>query len=235
MTGEQENRADEKRRGRPKGKPAQEKAEEAAVDMLAFERPLWEQGYASVAGADEVGRGCLFGDVVAGAVILPPGLILEGINDSKKLTEKKREYYYERIAEEALAWSVACITADVIDRINIKQAARLAMKQAISQLAVQPDYVLVDAERLDVELPQLPVIHGDARSQSIAAASIMAKVTRDRLCKGEWDRLYPEYGIALHKGYATKHHREQILAYGPTPMHRRSFLGNLLTRQQELF
>ncbi|MBJ6363357.1 ribonuclease HII [Paenibacillus sp. GCM10012307] len=203
--------------------------------MLDYERQVWEQGYQHIAGVDEVGRGCLFGDVVAAAVILPPGLILEDVDDSKKLSAKKREQLYEIITEQALAWSVAAISADEIDRINIKQASRLAMKRAVEQLEVAADYLLIDAEKIDSKLPQLAIIHGDASSQSIAAASIVAKVTRDRLCAEEWDSMYPEYGIAIHKGYATKLHRERILEFGPSPMHRRSFLGKLLSEQQMLF
>jgi ribonuclease HII len=206
-----------------------------AVDRLEFEKAAWKQGYGAVAGIDEVGRGCLFGDVVAGAVILPPGLVIEGINDSKKLSEKKRDTYYEIIINEAVAWSVACIDAATIDRINIKQASRLAMKLAVEGLNVSPDYLLVDAEKVDVPLPQLAIIHGDARSQSVAAASIVAKVTRDRLCMKEWELLYPEYGIALHKGYATRLHREKLGEFGPSPMHRTSFLGNFFAEQQVLF
>ncbi|WP_219836643.1 ribonuclease HII [Paenibacillus sp. R14(2021)] len=203
--------------------------------MLEFEKPLWEQGYRFIAGIDEVGRGCLFGDVVAAAVIMPEGLVLEGIDDSKKLTEKKREALYWEIIEHAEAWSVASVDAATVDEINIKQAARLAMKQAVETLGMQADYLLVDAEKVDIELPQQAIIKGDARSQSIAAASILAKVTRDRLCSDEWDKLYPAYGIAIHKGYATKHHREKLLAFGPSPMHRRSFLGKLFAEQQVLF
>ncbi|MFB9329679.1 ribonuclease HII [Paenibacillus aurantiacus] len=204
--------------------------------MLTYETGLWEQGYRHIAGIDEVGRGCLFGDVVAAAVILPEGLVLDGINDSKKLSEKKREALYETITESALAWAAARISASVVDEINIKQAARLAMKQAVEQLGgSQPDYLLVDAEKVDIEIPQLAIIKGDALSQSIAAASIIAKVTRDRLCAGEWDQMYPEYGIAIHKGYATKLHREKLLEYGPSPLHRRSFLGKLFVEQQVLF
>lgn len=203
--------------------------------MLEFEKSVWEQGYRSVAGIDEVGRGCLFGDVVAAAVILPEGLILEGVDDSKKLSEKRREELYEIITMEAIDWSVSRVDAGVVDTINIKQAARLAMKQCVETLLVQPDYLLVDAEKVDVDLPQLAIIKGDARSQSIAAASIVAKVTRDRLCTGEWEALYPAYGIAIHKGYATKFHREKLLEYGPSPMHRQSFLGKLFTEQQVLF
>ncbi|AJY76551.1 ribonuclease HII [Paenibacillus beijingensis] len=203
--------------------------------MLSYEQPLWERGAEAVAGIDEVGRGCLFGDVVAAAVILPPGLVLEGIDDSKKLSEKKREQLYDVIAEQAVAWSVTRIDAETIDRINIKQASRLAMKKAVEALRVEPDHLLVDAEKVDLDIPQLAIIHGDAVSQSIAAASIMAKVTRDRLCKQEWDMLYPAYGIAVHKGYATKLHRERLLEYGPSPMHRQSFLGKLFAEQQVLF
>ncbi|MBD2846105.1 ribonuclease HII [Paenibacillus sp. IB182496] len=203
--------------------------------MLDYERELWQQNYAAIAGVDEVGRGCLFGDVVAAAVVLPPGLVLADIDDSKKLTARKREHLYEVIVEAAEDWAVAAVDAATIDRINIKQAARLAMGQAVEGLTrTAADYLLVDAEKLDSELPQLAIIHGDARSQSIAAASIVAKVTRDRRCAEEWDRLYPEYGIAIHKGYATKLHRERILEFGPSPLHRRSFLNRLLAEQQEL-
>ncbi len=158
--------------------------------MLDYERQVWEQGYKQIAGVDEVGRGCLFGDVVAAAVILPAGLILEDIDDSKKLSAKKREQLYEIITEQALAWSVAAIAADEIDRINIKQASRLAMKLSVEQLEVAADYLLIDAEKIDSKLPQLAIIHGDASSQSIAAASIIAKVTRDRLCAEKWDSMY---------------------------------------------
>lgn len=204
-------------------------------DMLHYEKKCWAQSCERIAGVDEVGRGCLFGDVVAAAVILPVGELLEGVDDSKKLTDKKREAYYDLIMQKAIAVGVGYVDAQTIDEINIKQAARLAMKQAIETLSVPPDYLLVDAEKVDVPIPQLSIIKGDANSQSIAAASIIAKVTRDRLCKGEWDAKYPEYGIGIHKGYATKLHREQILALGPTEMHRRSFLGNLLAEQPTLF
>ncbi|TKH43112.1 ribonuclease HII [Paenibacillus terrae] len=209
--------------------------EKAVTDMLRYEKECWEQSYERIAGIDEVGRGCLFGDVVAAAVILPNGELLEGVDDSKKLTDKKRETYYELIMEKAIAVGIGYVDAQTIDAINIKQAARLAMKQAVEALQVSPDYMLVDAEKVDLSIPQLSIIKGDANSQSIAAASIIAKVTRDRLCKGEWDAKYPEYGIGIHKGYATKLHREQILALGATAMHRRSFLGNLLIEQPTLF
>ncbi|MNO78350.1 Ribonuclease HII [compost metagenome] len=205
------------------------------LDMLAYEKEGWEQSYRRIAGVDEVGRGCLFGDVVAAAVILPEGLIIDGVNDSKKLTAKKRDALYEIIMEQALAVGVGYVDSNVIDEINIKQASRLAMKKAVESLEHTPDYMLVDAEKVDLPLPQRAIIKGDANSQSIAAASIIAKVTRDRLCEGLWEELYPDYGIAIHKGYATKLHREQITALGPTPMHRRSFIGRILAEQQTLF
>ncbi|MGG2199624.1 MULTISPECIES: ribonuclease HII [Paenibacillus] len=202
--------------------------------MLDYERKLWEQGKRHIAGVDEVGRGCLFGDVVAAAVILPQGLVLEGVNDSKKLSEKKREALFDVIRQQALAIGIGVVDVATIERINIKQAARLAMKKAVEQLQPEPDMLLVDAENVDVACEQLAVIHGDALSQSIAAASIIAKVTRDRMCK-TWDLEFPEYGIAIHKGYATKLHRERIAAYGASPLHRRTFLRNIEFEQQVLF
>ncbi|WP_433943419.1 ribonuclease HII [Paenibacillus sp. SN-8-1] len=205
------------------------------TDMLTYEKQYWRENFRHIAGIDEVGRGCLFGDVVAAAVILPQDTLIEGVTDSKKLSEKKREMLYETIMEKAVAVGVGFADAETIDRINIKQATRLAMKDALEQLSVTPDYLLIDAEKVDSDIPQMAVIKGDSLSQSIAAASIVAKVTRDRLCQGEWEAMFPEYGIAVHKGYATKLHREQILALGATPMHRKSFMRNLFVRQQELF
>ncbi|SMG15921.1 ribonuclease HII [Paenibacillus aquistagni] len=202
------------------------------IDLLQWEREHWEQGFDAIAGIDEVGRGCLFGDVVAAAVIMPKGLILDGVDDSKKLSEKKREKLYEEIIEHALAWSVARIDAPTIDELNIKQATRLAMKQAVEQLQLAPDVLFVDAEKIDLPVRQHAIIKGDATSQSIACASILAKVTRDRLCMQEWESQYPDYGIAIHKGYGTKLHREAIVTHGPTPMHRRSFLTKLLSEPE---
>ncbi|WP_379129855.1 ribonuclease HII [Paenibacillus sp. sgz500958] len=203
--------------------------------MLLYEKECLEQSYRRIAGVDEVGRGCLFGDVVAAAVILPEGLVIEGVDDSKKLTSKKRDALFELIMEQALAVGVGHVDSAIIDEINIKQASRLAMRKAVEGLSLTPDYMLIDAEKVDLPLPQRAIIKGDANSQSIAAASIVAKVTRDRLCEGIWEQLYPNYGIAIHKGYATKLHREQITLLGPTPMHRRSFLNNILAEQQTLF
>ncbi|RTE08612.1 ribonuclease HII [Paenibacillus whitsoniae] len=200
--------------------------------MLEYEKDVWLQGFDLIAGIDEVGRGCLFGDVVAAAVILPKGHVLEGVNDSKKLSEKKREALYAQIMQEALAVGVGVVDVEGIEILNIKQAARLAMKQAVEQLGLKPDYLLVDAEKVDLELPQTAITHGDALSQSIAAASIIAKVTRDRMC-ASWDEMYPEYGIAIHKGYGTKHHREMLLRYGPTPLHRNLFIRNIMAEAEK--
>jgi ribonuclease HII len=205
------------------------------INRLEFESALWLRGLTAVAGIDEVGRGCLFGDVVAAAIILPVGLVLEEVNDSKQLSEKKKEQLYDQIVEEAIVWSVARVEASVIDSINIRQASRLAMKKAVQSLGILPEYLLIDAETVDLEIEQSAIIKGDALSQSIAAASIVAKVTRDRLCKEVWDTLYPGYGIAVHKGYATKVHREALLELGLTPMHRRSFLRGMFDEQQLMF
>ena len=195
--------------------------------MLKFEESLWHQGLTRIAGVDEVGRGCLFGDCVAAAVILPPHLVIAGVDDSKKLSEKKRALLFDEILTHAVAVGIAFVDAETIDRINIKQAARLAMKQALLSLSVEPQHVLVDAEQIDTTLPQQAIIHGDALSQSIAAASIIAKVTRDRMC-ADWHLQYPVYGLEKHKGYATALHRERILAHGASPLHRRTFLRKLL-------
>lgn len=195
--------------------------------MLTYEGELWYKGIKLVAGIDEVGRGCLFGDVVAASVILKPHVKIEGINDSKKLTPKKREELYDIIYENSIAVGIGKVGVDKIDEINIKQASRLAMKLAVESMGTQPDHLLIDAERIEFDLPQTAIIKGDSLSQSIAAASIIAKVTRDRMCY-IWDEEYPNYGIKQHKGYATKLHREMIIQHGASPLHRRSFLGNIL-------
>ena len=199
------------------------------IDLLAYEQKYWAEHCTYIAGIDEVGRGCLFGDVVAAAVILPKGLLLPGVNDSKKLSVSKRESLYENIMQQAVAVAVGAVSAQRIDELNIKQASRLAMKRAVEALSITPHMLLVDAEQIDLSLPQCSIIKGDARSQSIAAASIVAKVTRDRLCQHEWESCYPQYGIATHKGYATKLHRDRIRHFGPSSMHRRTFLANVLT------
>src|SRR3954471_24420550 len=187
-----------------------------------LERELRARGFHAVAGVDEVGRGALFGAVFAGAVILSNDRPVRGLNDSKQLEPERREVLAERIRERAVAWAVAAIDALTIDRINIYEASRLAMKTAIRQLKPAADYVLVDAVPLDVRMPQQPLIQGDERCHAIAAASILAKVYRDQMMR-EWDKFYPEYGLANHKGYHSPEHMEAIRKLGPTPMHRFSF------------
>lgn len=198
------------------------------MDWLKYEKAAMENGYQNICGVDEAGRGPLAGPVCAAAVILPPDTIIEGVNDSKKLTEKKREALFDVIKETAVAWSVAFATVEEIEELNILQATMLAMKRAVEGLSVKADYAMIDGNRLpDLEIPAETVVKGDASSMSIAAASILAKVSRDRLCM-EYDAKYPQYAFAKHKGYGTKLHREKILEYGPCEIHRMSFLKKLL-------
>ena len=187
-----------------------------------LEQELRARGFQFIAGADEVGRGSLFGAVVAGAVILSPDSPIRGLNDSKQIEPERRETLAARIRERAVAWAVAAVDAATIDRINIYEASRLAMKMAVEQLVPTADFVLVDAVPLEVPLPQQALIQGDERCHAIAAASIIAKVYRDQMMR-EWDRYYPEYGLASHKGYQTPEHIAAILKHGPTPLHRFSF------------
>jgi ribonuclease HII len=189
---------------------------------LRYEKRAWDAGAARVAGVDEVGRGSLFGPVVAAAVILDPAYRVRGLRDSKLLLPERREVLADRIREHAVAWAIAAVDAARIDQINIYQASRVAMRQAVIQLAVAADHVLVDAVRLDCEVPQNAIIHGDALSASIAAASILAKVERDRMMC-EWDAVFPLYGLASHKGYSTPKHLAALREYGPSPLHRQSF------------
>lgn len=200
-----------------------ENEQERLKHMLEIEESLYEKGYKLVCGVDEAGRGPLCGPVVAAAVILKPGQMIDGVNDSKKISEKKREKLYEDIMASALAVGVGMSDVDVIEEVNILNATKLAMKQAISNLKVQPEYVLIDGNQMiDITIDAETVVSGDAKSESIAAASIIAKVTRDRMLL-EWDKEYPEYGFAKHKGYGTKAHIEAIGKYGLTPLHRKSF------------
>lgn len=195
------------------------------TELWNFEHELIEQGYELICGVDEAGRGPLAGPVCAAAVILPTDLEIEGLNDSKKLTEKKREALYDIIIEKALAYGITLVSEKVIDEINILQATFLAMKGAVEAMELTPDYVLIDGNR-EPDLGQLPVktiVKGDSRSANIAAASILAKVTRDRYMM-EMDREYPQYGFAVHKGYGTKKHYEALTEHGHCPIHRLSFL-----------
>lgn len=189
-----------------------------------IEQELRTQGYSAVCGVDEAGRGPLCGSVVAAAVILPPDYIPEGLNDSKKLTAKKREALFDVICQNALAYSIAEATVEEIDTLNILEADLLAMRRAIDGLQIKADFALIDGNiARDFQIPARAVVHGDALSPSIAAASVLAKVTRDRQCI-ELDRQYPEYGIAKHKGYGTKAHMEALRQYGPAPIHRKQFI-----------
>ena len=191
--------------------------------MLEYERALYAKGYEFICGIDEAGRGPLCGPVVAAAVILKKDDHIEGVNDSKKLSEKKRESLFETIKERAVAWSVGIVDEETIDNINILESTRLAMKKAVEGLKQKPEYALVDAEKkVPIDVPYSPIIKGDALSESIAAASIIAKVTRDHMII-ELDKEYPEYGFAKNKGYGTKEHTEAIKKYGLCKAHRKSF------------
>src|ERR1700730_13425992 len=189
---------------------------------LRFEKKASQLGARFVAGVDEVGRGALFGPVVAAAVILDPEYRIRGLRDSKLLLPQRREVLAERIREHAVAWGIAAVDAARIDQVNIYQASRLAMREAVTRLDPGPDHQLVDALRLDCDLPQQPIIHGDALSASIAAASILAKVERDRMIV-EWDPVFPAYGLASNKGYSTPRHLAALREHGPSPLHRQSF------------
>ena len=189
-----------------------------------IENSIYDMGYNAVCGCDEAGRGPLCGPVVAAAVILPRDLVIEGLDDSKKLTEKKRERLFDIIKEKAVAYCIAEATPEEIDDINILNASMLAMCRAVEGLGVPADFALIDGNcSRGFTVPTQTVVKGDSKSMSIAAASILAKVTRDRGCI-ELDRQYPMYGIAKHKGYPTKDHMDAVRAYGPAPIYRKSFL-----------
>lgn len=204
--------------------------------MLGYEKTFWEKGYKLIAGVDEVGRGCLAGAVVAAAVVFPEGLVIEGVADSKKLTPLKRDRLYKEIYSKSLSIGIGVVDEKIIDDINIKEAAKLAMKRAVISMPVYPDFLMVDAEEIDLQLPQVKIIKGDNLSHSIAAASIVAKVFRDRRC-AEWDRLYPGYNLKKNKGYCTQEHKEALFSLGPCPIHRRTFIKgfDLEGAQQVLF
>ncbi len=197
---------------------------ERLIKLSEYEKKGYENGYKYIAGIDEAGRGPLAGPVVAAAVILPEGCLIEGVNDSKKLSEKKREKLYDDVVQNATAWGVGIVDNNVIDEINILNATRRAMHMAIEELKVKPDYILIDAEKkVDTNgIPYLPIIKGDALSISIGAASIIAKVTRDRMMR-EYDKIFPMYGFEKHKGYGTKAHVEAIKENGLCMIHRKSF------------
>lgn len=196
-------------------------------------KKLKYEGYENIAYIDEVGRGCLFGDVVACAVIIDESMPIEGVKDSKKLSIKKREKLYEQIYNDAKAIGLSRVDSKVIDKINIKQATRLAMKMAVEGLKdregnrIVPDYLLIDAETIDMPIPQQGIIGGDDLIYGISAASIIAKVYRDKLCD-DWENDYPGYNIMKNKGYGTKEHRDGLITIGPSPLHRRTFIKKIL-------
>ena len=194
------------------------------MPTLEYEEKRYSEGYTAVCGLDEAGRGPLCGPVVAAAVILPRGVIIEGLDDSKKLSEKKREKLFEVIKEKALSYCIAEASPEEIDEINILNASMLAMRRAVEALPKAADFALIDGNcSRGFNIPTETVVKGDAKSYSIAAASILAKVTRDRQCV-ELDLAYPQYGIAKHKGYPTKEHMDAVRKYGPAPIYRKSFL-----------
>ncbi len=193
-------------------------------EMTFYERKMYDQGYTKIAGVDEVGRGPLAGPVVSAAVILPKDFYLPGLNDSKQLSQATREAFYDIICEQAIAIGIAIISVEIIDQINILQATHQAMQSAIAQLQPAPDYLFIDAVTLKSEFPQQSIIGGDGKSVSIAAASVIAKVTRDRMMC-ELAQQYPYYGFDRHMGYGTKEHLEAIAQYGVTEVHRRTFAG----------
>ena len=203
--------------------------ENDTMDLWTYEREQWENGFSAVCGVDEAGAGPLAGPVYAAAVILPKELDIPGLNDSKKLTEKKREALFDLITAQAVAYSVARVEAAEIDEMDILNARMLAMTRAIEGLSVRPDLCLVDGNRdhgsrYAIQAPHITIVGGDGKSASIAAASILAKVSRDRYVSTELDGQYPQYQFAKHKGYGTKLHYEMLDRYGPCPQHRRTFL-----------
>lgn len=195
--------------------------------MKEFENELYNNGINFIAGIDEVGRGPLVGPVVTAAVILPKDFYDERINDSKKLAEKKRELLYDVIMENALSVGIGMSSPEVIDEINILNATKKAMVEAVNNLSIKPEHLLIDAVKLDIDIPQTSIIKGDAKSQSIASASIIAKVTRDRIMR-QWDEVYPQYGFAKHKGYGTAAHIAAIKENGICPLHRLSFVKKFI-------
>ena len=198
--------------------------QEAPIDLWQYEREAFDAGVKLVCGVDEAGRGPLAGPVCAAAVMLPPGLEIPGLNDSKKLTDKKRRELYDVITAQAVSYGIAFADEKEIDEINFLQATFLAMARAMEKLTPQPELALIDGNRAkDFGLPVRTIVKGDSLSASIAAASILAKVTRDRLME-EYDAQYPQYGFAVHKGYGTKRHYEVLREFGPCPIHRQSFL-----------
>lgn len=205
-----------------------EKEEQRLTELKKIENEIYKTGVQTICGIDEAGRGPLAGPVVVAAVIMPKDSFIEGVNDSKKVSEKKREALYEQITNEAIAWGVGIIDQKEIDKINILNATKKGLTTSIKELKVKPDRIIVDAlDKIDtLGIPYTPIIKGDAKCYSIAAASIIAKVTRDRIMR-QWDEIYPMYGFEKHKGYGTAMHMQAIREYGLCPLHRRSFTKNI--------
>ena len=206
-----------------------EKELERLTNLKSMEKELYNKGFEYICGIDEAGRGPLAGPVVVAGVIMPKDSMIEGVNDSKKVSEKKREKLYDVILEEALSYSVAIIGQDVIDEINILNATKQGVTKVVEELDVKPNLILVDAlTHINTKgIPYDSIIKGDAKCYNIAAASIIAKVTRDRIMR-EWDEIYPQYGFINHKGYGTAKHIEAIKEYGPCPIHRKTFIKNFV-------
>ena len=206
-----------------------EKELERLKVLKEIENNMHKEGVKYICGIDEAGRGPLAGPVVVAAVIMPEDSMIEGVNDSKKVSEKKREALYDQILNEAIAYGIGIIDQKEIDEINILNATKKGLTTAVKGLKVRPDRIIVDAlDKIDTDgIPYTPIIKGDAKCYSIAAASIIAKVTRDRIMR-EWDEVYPQYGFEKHKGYGTKAHIDAIKEYGPTPLHRKSFIKNFI-------
>ncbi len=204
-----------------------ESEKERLLNMQRFEKPLYDKGVKYIAGIDEVGRGPLAGPVVTCAMVLKPDVLIEGVNDSKKVSEKNREILFDIIINNCISYGIGMANEKVIDRINILNATKEAMKESISNLKITPEHLLIDAVDLGVDIPYTPLVKGDAFSISIAAASIVAKVTRDRLMVA-YDEIYPEYGFSRNKGYGTAEHVEALKKYGPCPIHRMSFIKGIL-------
>lgn len=202
------------------------------MDWLQYENIAYEKGFENVCGVDEAGRGPLAGPVCAAAVILPKGTLIEGVNDSKKLTEKKREELFDVIKEKSVAYGIGWASVEEIEEINILNAAMLAMKRAVEGLRVKADFAYIDGNKTpNLDIPCEAIVKGDAKSMSVAAASVLAKVSRDRLML-EYAKKYPNYEFERHKGYGTKLHNEKILRYGACPIHRMSFLRKLLSKNE---
>ena len=218
-----------KHKQRGKAVKVKKKEEQRLLQLKEIDKEFFNMGMKYVCGIDEAGRGPLAGPVVVASVILPENSMIEGVNDSKKISESKREKLYDIILEEAISYGIGIIYQDEIDEINILQATKKGLHEAVANMDVKPNVILVDAlTGIDtLGIPYKSIIKGDAKSYSIGAASIIAKVTRDRIMR-EWDKIYPEYGFAGHKGYGTAKHIEAIKEYGLTPIHRRSFCKNFI-------